>query len=42
MYIEFVEIAFWEILKNSVGLIVPIIAFMLVFSIIKGLLFNER
>ena len=42
MYFEFIEIAFWEILKNSVALIVPMIAFMLVFSIIKGLLFNDR
>ena len=42
MYFEFIEEAFWEILANSVPLIVPIIAFMLVFSIIKGLLFHER
>lgn len=42
MYIEFIESGFWAILENSVDLIVPIIAFMLVFSVIKGLLFNER
>lgn len=41
-YITVVIDSFWLIMQQMTTLFVPIIAIILIFGIVKGLLFNER
>lgn len=41
-YMSVVIEAFWEVMTSATTLIVPVIVVILLFSIIKGLLFNDR
>lgn len=41
-YVTIVSDAFWELFTASIPMIVPIFAFMIVFTIIRGLLWHDR
>lgn len=41
-YIGVVITSFWAIMEQITTVIVPIIAIVLLFTIVKGLLFNDR
>ena len=41
-YITVVIDSFWAIMEQITVVIVPIIAILLIFTIVKGLLFNDR
>lgn len=41
-YVQAVIEAFWLMLQASASMLVPLIVIFLVFSLIRGLLFNER
>lgn len=41
-YITVVIDSFWAIMQQITVVIVPIIAILLIFTVVKGLLFNDR
>lgn len=41
-YVTIVIDAFWDLLTATIPMILPIFAFMIVFTIIRGLLWNDR
>lgn len=41
-YVNVVVDAFWEIMEAFVPVAVPIIVIILIFSFVKGLIFNDR
>lgn len=41
-YVNVVVNAFWEIMEAFVPVAVPIIVIILIFSFVKGLIFNDR
>lgn len=41
-YVTVVIEAFWSLFTASIPMILPIFAFMIVFTIIRGLLWNDR